>query len=77
METVLPSRSATDLMSGVTGDDLHLLHIQSSDSGEIRIGEPLKQPLAVIGVAHHVGLDEAQLGHVHLHLLDVVLGSRC
>ena len=59
----------------VTGDDLHLLHIQSSDSGEIRIGEPLKQPLAVIGVAHHVGLDEAQLGHVHLHLLDVVLGA--
>ena len=73
MDTVLALQVRHGLDVRVAGDDLHLLHVQGGHRGEIRTGEPLKQPLAVVGVAHDVGLDEAQLRGVELHLLDVVL----
>ena len=59
---------------GIGGDDLHLLHVEGGHHGEVlHLG--VEEALAVKGVAHNVGLDEAQLDVPGGQVLDVGLGA--
>ena len=71
---VLAGQVGNGLDAGVAGDDLDLLHVQGGHGGEaVNLAGLGEQVGAAVSVAHDVGLDEAQLGTVHVHQLNVAL----
>ena len=73
---VLTLEVGNALDAGVERDDLHLLHVERGDRGEIvHLAALLEQARALVSVGRHVGLDEAELGVAGLQGLDVRLGA--
>ena len=62
------------LYVGVGCDYLDLLHVESGNNGEaLNLG--VEQALAVIGIAHNVGLNESYLNIAGCQILDIGLGA--
>ena len=62
------------LDAGIHGDDLHLLGIEGGHGGEA-INLLVKDVGAVVGVGHHIGLAEGQLGIAGVQFFNVGLGA--